>query len=148
MSDSTNNLPQIVTGQTNIPTRLNELFDAASPAILYGRDANTSTGLTWGFIGGRFSGVTVANGTLALAGLSTHYIVAHRTTGVVSSSTLVTNWNDAATYARLYKVVTSNSTITSYEDHRGGSLGSQGDGAATALVAQVQDYINLILTGA
>ena len=76
----------------------------------------------WGYYGGRYSGNTVANGTITLTASTTNYVVAERATGVVSNSTATTNWNNGA-YARCYIIVTGASTITSYEDHRAGQLG-------------------------
>lgn len=117
MADSLINIQQIVAG-SGADTRLNELFDALLSAICYGRNAQTSTGLTFGFYGGRFNGNAVANGTVSLTASSTNYVVALKSTGAVSTSTATTNWNDKATYARLYQVVTGTSTVTTYTSHR------------------------------
>lgn len=117
MSESTTLIDQVVAG-ANAATRVNEGFDAASPGLMYGRRASTTTGLTWGYYGGRFSSTLVANGTVALTASSSNYVVASRSTGAVSVSTSTTNWNDTANYARLYLVVTGSVAATSYEDHR------------------------------
>ncbi len=122
MSDSTSVIDQLSTAQTNLPTRINEIHDGLSPALLYGRRAATTTGLTWGFYGGRYGGNAVANGTVSLTASTTNYVVALRSSGVVSVSTATTNWNDAL-YVRCYSIVAGASTITSYEDHRAGALG-------------------------
>lgn len=137
MSDSTSPLQQIVAG-ANADTRVNENFDAASPALVYGRRASATTGLTWGYYGGRWGGTSVANGTVTLTASQTNYVVALRSSGAVSTSTAATNWNDTANYARLYKIVTGASTVTSYEDHRGGPYGSQGDGSTSAVASAIQ----------
>jgi len=121
--DSTNTLPQIEPAQSHKEATANELFAAASPAMAYARNADTSGGLTWGYLGARWGGTLVANGTITLGASTTTYIVAHRTTGAVSASAATTNWDDIGTYARLYKVFTGVSTVSSYEDHRAGPNG-------------------------
>jgi hypothetical protein len=128
MSDSTNPINQLAVGQANLPTRINELFDAASPSTIYGRRASTSTGLTWGYYGGRWSGFSIANDTVTLGASTTTYLVVERATGALSAATATTNWDNAADYARAYKIVTGSATVTSYEDHRAGDDGTLGSG--------------------
>lgn len=99
-------------------TRVNENFDSVSPAGLYSRNPATTTGLTWGYLGGNFNGVAVASGTVALTASNTNYVVAHRTTGAVTAAITTTNWNDTTNYLRLYQVVAGASTVTSYDDMR------------------------------
>lgn len=121
MADSTTNLDTISSSQASKEVTANALYDAGSPATLYGRRASTTTALTWGFYGGYISiaGVptAIANGTVALTGSTTNYVVALRSTGVVSTSTATTNWNSTL-YIRLYAIVTGVSSVTSYTDHR------------------------------
>lgn len=117
MADSTTPIQQITAG-TNADARVNENFDAASPAMLYGRRAQTTTGLTWGYYGGRYNSTSIANGTVTLTGSATNYVVAAKATGAVSVSTSTTNWNDSTNYERLYQIVAGASTVTSYQDHR------------------------------
>lgn len=128
MSDSTSLIDQLDLSQSNITTRINETQDALSPAIIYGRRASTSTGLTWGYYGGRWGGNSIVNGTSTLGASTTSYIVVLKSTGAVSASTATTNWDNTADYARAYKVVTGASTVTSYEDHRSGANGTVGAG--------------------
>lgn len=132
MSDSTTNIPQLDIGQGNPEARINELFDAASAAMVYGRNAATSTGRVFGYLGGRWSGFSVANGVSAtLTAMTTQYMVVERATGAVTFSSSDTNWNDDTLYARAYKLTVGASTITAYEDHRageGGTLGAGGGG--------------------
>jgi hypothetical protein len=122
MSGSTSTLDLIASAQEKKEVTANALFDAGSPAVLYGRRASTTTALTWGYYGGmlNISGTptAVANGTLVLTASTTNYVVALRSTGVVSVSTATTNWNNVAVYMRLYAIVTGASTVTSYTDHR------------------------------
>lgn len=121
MADSTTNLDTISSSQASKEVTANALFDAASPSMIYGRRASTTSGLTWGYYGGRcdISGTptSVANGTVALTGSNTNYVVANKATGAVSVSTATTNWDDTA-YWRLYLIVAGASSVTSYEDHR------------------------------
>lgn len=117
MADSSNNLPQVVAG-SGAAQRVNDLFSASSPSMLYALNPVTTTGLTFGFLGGRYRSTAIANGTVSLTGSTTNYIVAARSSGAVSVSTATTNWNDTQNFERLYLVVTGTSSITSYEDHR------------------------------
>lgn len=118
MANSNSPIPPFVNGQQNPATTINNNFDAASPASLYANNVLTTYGLTWGYIGGRFYGNSVANGTVTLTANTTNYIVAAIATGVVSTSTATTNWNDTSNYMKLYSVVTGASTITSWADFR------------------------------
>jgi hypothetical protein len=122
MADSTSALDQLTAFTANNELRANETFDALSPAALYARRASTSTGLTWGFYGGRIDGTSIAAGTVTVSN-ATNYVVALKSTGAVSTSTTTTNWNNPALYRRLYQVVASGSQVTSYQDHRFGARG-------------------------
>jgi hypothetical protein len=117
MADSTTTLDLLTVGQAGKETTANELFDAASPATLFGRRATTTTGLTWGFYGGDLEVdgalTAIANGTLTLAASATNYVEATRA-GVVSSNTT----GFTAGRIPLYEVVTGASTVTSYTDRR------------------------------
>jgi len=117
MSDSTTNLPQMTAGQASKEVTFNQLMDAASPATLFGRDALTTTGLTWGYLGGVIlvNGVptTIANGTVALTTAATNYVEVDAA-GTVSANT--TAFTPGST--PLYSVVAGASTITSYVDKR------------------------------
>jgi hypothetical protein len=132
MADSTTVLDLIAVGQADKEDTANELFDAASPAMLYGRHASECSGLVWGYYGGRYLSTLLDNDTLTLTGSTTCYIVAARADGAVSFSASSTNWDDEETYIRLYKVVTGSSTVTSYEDHRFVFGLGAGGGAAAA----------------
>lgn len=131
MAGSTTNLDLITQSQASKEVTANALFDAGSPATLYGRRNSTTSGLTWGYYGGyaMVKGVTtsIANGTLTLTASTTCYIVSAIATGAVSFSTATTNWNDLANYTRLYSVVTGTATVTSYVDYRSTDLAGQTD---------------------
>lgn len=93
-------------------TRVTENFRSVSPAGLYGIDPSTTTGLTLGYLGGEFNGVSVGNGTVALTASATNYVVAHKTTGAVTAATNTTNWLNSTTYLQLYQLVAGASTFT------------------------------------
>lgn len=116
-------LPQWVNSQANPEVVVNENFDVLAVAAVYGRDISTTTGLTWGYLDGRWGGFAVTAGTLTLTASQTNYIVVNRADGVISTSTTNTNWNNLAAYARVYLVTTGVSTVTSFEDHRMGAGG-------------------------
>lgn len=139
MSDSTANLDQVSQNAIQRETTINANFDAHSPSSIFGRRASTCSALTWGYYGGRLDGTSAANGTVALTGATTNYVVAHRTTLAVSTSTATTNWNDTATYGRCYKIVTGASSVTSHEDHRAGSGGILGGGSASGTTTLTGD---------
>jgi hypothetical protein len=130
-------LQQWQTSQANPEVVVNENFNVLAAMAVYGRDPTTTTGLTWGYYGGRWGGFAVAGGTLTLTASQTNRIVVARATGVISTSTNDTNWNDADNYARVYRVVTGASTVTSFEDHRtgnGGALAAIGVGSPNAII--------------
>lgn len=116
--DSTSNLDLISSTQALKEVTSNNLSAAASPAMLFANRSTTTTGLTWGYYGGRFNGIDIANGTLVLTANSTLYLVAKRSDGVVSFSSATADWNNNDDYIRLYSVVTGSSMITSWQDFR------------------------------
>lgn len=139
MSDSTNPIDQVSQSAIQRETTINALF-AEAAGLIFGRRASTSSGLTFGYYGGRLGGTSAANGTVVATNSATNYVVANLSTLAVSISTATTNWNDTATYGRLYKLVASGGAITSYEDHRMGQYGilSTIAGAGDMVLAAVQ----------
>jgi len=125
MSNSTTNLDLISASQANKEVTANAMFDAASPAMLFGRRASTTAALTWGYYGGTLlvagTPTPITNGTVALTASATNYVEA-TTAGVVSANT------SAFTSGRipLYTVVTGTATVTSYTDHRTSATGTGG----------------------
>ncbi len=115
------NLPTILdtisSSQASQGVTANAMFDAASPAMLFGRRASTCSGLTWGYYGGYLSvsgtPTSISNGTLALTASATNYVEA-TTAGSVSKNTT------AFTSGRipLYVIVTGTASVTSYTDRR------------------------------
>jgi hypothetical protein len=141
MADSTNNLPQIETRQSQKEVVANTLLAAASPAMIFGRDEDTSGALTWGYLGGRWGGGLIANGTLTLPAIGVSYILADRVTGeVVLDAGSPGEWNDTDNFGRLYLVTTGTTSVTSYEDHRagpGGIFAADGGGGSSSLASLV-----------
>lgn len=105
---------------------VNEALETLDHLAVYGKKHSTSTGLTWGYYGGRWGGTSISDGTLTLTNAATNYIVCDRSTGALSVSTATTNWDNTAEYARVYKLTTAGSVVTATEDHRAGPLGVHG----------------------
>jgi hypothetical protein len=142
-------LEQIAAG-TNVHTVMNELFDATSVAGAYGKRHAVTTGLTWGYYGSIYNGVTVADGTATLTDNATNYLVAHRTTGAVSVATTTTNWTNTTTYAKLYKVTTASGLVTDEEDHRldtGGLFNTAATPTTQAICIAAGDETTALTTG-
>jgi hypothetical protein len=105
------------TPQSGAPAIVNENGKTQRAHALFARNYLTSTGLTLGYYGGHLNGTLIADGTIALdASQANVYVVAHRTTGVVSKATTTTNWDDTATYGRLFRAETSASAIVNDDD--------------------------------
>lgn len=87
MASSTTNLDLLVQSQASKEVTANALFDAASPAMLFGRRQSTTSGLVWGYYGGTLpvagAPTAVANGTVSLVASRTQQIEA----GFVSTTT-------------------------------------------------------------
>jgi hypothetical protein len=132
--------------QVSPETPLNENFETLGHQEVYGKRQPVTTGLTWGYYGGRWGGLSVADGTLVLTNAATNYVVVLRSTGAISASTAATNWNNAAEYARVYQITTAGSVVTAVQDHRAGPLGVHGTlsaPAATTVASQATIAIPL-----
>jgi hypothetical protein len=116
MADSTTPLFTLSASQNNQEARINELFDAASPGTYFGRNADTSTGLTWGYFAAKVlingTPTTVASGTKTLTASATNYISVSQA-GVVSVGTA-----RLANELPLYSIVTGSATVTTWTDER------------------------------
>lgn len=105
--------------QANWPPILNDNGQAVAPAAMYGKKTLTTTGLVLGYFGGHIAGTLIADGTTTLAASEASvYVVAHRTTGAVTSATNTTNWNNTSVYGRIGVAVTGASSITTWTDWR------------------------------
>lgn len=119
MSSSTTLLDLISQSQASKEVTANALFDAGSPAMLFGRRASLCSGLNWFYYGGTMlvDGVLTAisnnAAALALSASTTNYVEATRA-GVVSKNTTAFTPGSIP----LYTIVTGASTVTSYTDQR------------------------------
>ena len=116
-------LQQLSASQANPEAIINENFEGLDHVGVFGKAHATTTGLTWGYNGGRWGGTAITAGTVTLTNATTNYVVMLRSSGVVSTSTTTTNWDNTALYARLYKLTTAGSVVTVTEDHRAGQFG-------------------------
>ena len=124
-------MKQIAPSQKNAEVPINENFETLEHQACYGKRHAATSGLTWGYYGGRWGGFSVADGTLTLTASSANYVVVAIATGVISVSTSATNWDDDANYVRVYKITTGASTVSATEDHRAGPGGVHGGGGAS-----------------
>lgn len=110
-------IPSIVEGQAQPATKANENFAAVAPAGIFGKKASTTTGLTFGYLGGviEVAGVltTISDGTVSLTNGTTNYVEVNRA-GTVSTNT--TGFTAGST--PLYEIVTASSAISSITDRR------------------------------
>ena len=127
-------MQQIASNQVSAEIPINQNFETLEHQAVYGQRQEAHSGLTWAYYGGRWSGFSIANGTLTLSNAD-NYIVVDRSTGAISTSTSNTNWNNTASYARVYKVTASGSVVTAIEDHRAGANGVHGGGSTSGSTA-------------
>lgn len=113
-------------GQVSPQVVFNEAMQTLGHQEVYGRRHPVTTGLTWGYYGGRWGGTSISDGTLTLTNAAANYVVCDRSTGALSVSTATTNWDNTAEYARVYKLTTAGSVVTAVEDHRAGPYGVHG----------------------
>lgn len=114
---------QTINASASPEVQSNENFETLDWAAVFGKRQPVTTGLTWGYYGGYWAGITITAGTVSLTNAATNYIVVHRITGAVSVSTATTNWNNPTVYGRVYKLTTAGSVVTATEDHRAGPFG-------------------------
>jgi hypothetical protein len=133
-------MQQLSASQVNAEVTINENFETLEHQSVYGKDHAESSGLTWGYYGGMWAdAVSVSDGTLSLEASSTNYVVVHRTTGAITASASNTNWNDTATYARVYKITTGASAVNATEDHRVTTNGILAGGGGVAGGVDAED---------
>lgn len=122
MASSTSNLDLLTNGQAGHAYTANDMFDAASPAMLFGRRAKLCTGLNWYYYGGYLSvnGVltVIANNAspLVLTASANNYVECTNA-GVVTANTS----GFTAGKIPLYLVVTNSTGVTTspgYTDYR------------------------------
>lgn len=149
------NLQPWLPAQDSPEIPVNENFDALSHMAVYAKDATTTVGLTWGYLGGRWGGFAVTAGTLTLPASSTLYVTVSRTTGTISVSASDSAWQAIDLHARVYKLVTGVATVTSIEDYRAGfggvhgivNVSSAGGGGITAIPIACSDETTALAAG-
>lgn len=132
--------PQITSPpQAQAEVIVNSALETLEHQAVYGKAQLTTSGLTWGYYGGRWGGFSVADGTLTLVN-GTNYAVVHISTGVISVGTSSTNWNDTSGYARVYKITAAGGVVTAVEDHRAGPGGVHGMASGVATIPRVLQF--------
>lgn len=145
MSGSASLLDVIIQAQASKEVTANDLFNAASPSMLFGRRGALCSGLNWFYYGGTMvvDGVLTAisnnAAALALSASSTNYIEATRA-GVVSKNTTAFTPGSIP----LYTAITGAATVTSYTDNRAWVLPSVDGRLALVMAADA----NITLTQA
>ncbi|MDX4957939.1 DUF4249 domain-containing protein [Delftia acidovorans] len=124
-------MDQVIAG-SGADVIVNENFRATAAASVFGMRGSTTAGLTLGYYGGAFGGAIVADGSIALPSNSTVYVVANRTSGVVSAATSTTNWDNQDDYLRIGVANTGPVTIGSWVDWREAYSGAGGSGGGFA----------------
>lgn len=118
MSDSATPFGTISIGQTDQVVAANSLFDALSPASIYGLDKFSTSGVTLGLFGGKISinGVltVVAPPSLTLTASTTNYIYADPGTGTC----YVGPTSYPAGYWKVGRAVCDANTMTTWYDDR------------------------------
>lgn len=117
---------QTINASASPEVQMNENFETLEHQAVYGKRHPVTTGLTWGYCGGRWGGFSVADGVLTLTDASTNYIVVAIASGVASVASTSTNWNNTTDYVRVYKITTAGGVVTAVEDHRAGPGGVHG----------------------
>jgi hypothetical protein len=118
MSDSATPFGTVAIGQGDQATKANALFDAVSPGAIYAKNHASTSGLTFGYHGGKLnvngSVVTISDSTLALTASATNYIEANPSTGAVTKNII----GYTPGYWRIGRAVTGTASITTWYDDR------------------------------
>jgi len=130
---------------------VNEALNILAHQEVFGRDPETTAGLDWGYLGGRWGGFTVVADVETLTDDDVTYMVVERATGAVSFSTATTNWNNLADYARVFELTAASGVVTAV-DYRGGPGGVHGQvpagaGSVQAIIIAVGDETSDLTTG-
>lgn len=119
--------PQITSPpQTEAGVLVNRALETLEHQAVYGLKHSTTTGLSWGYYGGRWGGFAITDGALTLTDASANYIVVEIASGDISIDTASTDWADDTNFVRVYKVTTVGGVVTAVEDHRAGPGGVHG----------------------
>jgi hypothetical protein len=140
MSGSTSLLDLLSSQQLGKDVTANDLFNADSPAALFGRRGSLCSGLNWFYYGGQMvsdgslAGISNNAAALVLTASSNNYIEADRAGAVTTNTTGFTPGR-----IPLYLAVTGASTVTSYTDYRSykTTIASTSKGTETVTAADV-----------
>lgn len=113
---------------------VNSALDVFAHQEVYAPDPTEPSLLTFAYLGGRWGGFAISNGSVALTNNAENYIVVNRSTGVLSVSTTTTNWNDSA-YARVMHITTLAGARQTVRDYRAGPGGVHG--AASGFIQSI-----------
>lgn len=126
MADSASHLALLSVSQANKEATANALWNAASPAMLGAYDRSNSSGLYWGYFGGRFrkpngTRIWIPNGQVILTGSlsGTQNYIELTAAGAIVVNT--TGWTTG--YKPLYTVWTVSAGPSSWVDYRTGREG-------------------------
>ena len=149
-------MQNITSAMASAEVPINENFINVQWAELFARNPLTTTGLTWGYVGGQMpiNGLmtTIANGTVTLTASSTNYVGLSQAGAVVNT---ITTRNPL--HVPLFTVVTGAASITSYTDTRSAEqfkkisygIGTQAMADANQTITQTLALCDsLITTGA
>ena len=116
---------------------VNSALDVFAHQEVYAPDPTEPSLLTFAYLGGRWGGFAIGNGSVALTNNAENYIVVNRSTGVLSVATTTTNWNNQTAYARVMHITTLAGARQTVRDYRAGPGGVHGQAPAAAGAAQV-----------
>lgn len=119
---------QPINASASPEVQMNENFVVLDWATVYGKNSVTTTGLTWGYFGGRWGGFLVTADTLTLADGADNFVVIAAATGAITVESPAANWNNQVDYRRVYKLTTVAGAVTVIEDHRNGPGGALSGG--------------------
>lgn len=144
MADSTTHVDTVAASQAAKDVTVDELVDALSPALTFGRHASECAGLTWAYYGGRLnisgSPTAIVNGTITLTPSVTCYVRVNASTGVVDFVTSApVGWPAPSGYFALYEIDVGTDAPTDWTDLRPWNPGGTGTGGGgiTALTGDV-----------
>lgn len=133
---------------------VNSALDVYAHQEVYAVDPTEAVLLTFYYLGGRWGGFPISDGSVALTDNAENYVVVARATGVLSAATGTTNWNDADDYARVYHITTVSGARTVTRDYRAGpggvhgQAGAGGGGGGTQCIpVAVSDEVTALTTG-
>ena len=152
MSD-TSDAPRVPGGNPSDPFPIvNSALNVLKHQEVYAVDPQESELLTFYYLGGRWGGFDITKSSAALSDNAENYVVVARSTGVLSVSTGTTNWNNSASYARVYHITTVSGARTATRDYRAGPGGVHGQtptssASTQAIIIAVSDESTALTTG-